>query len=57
MLEFHVIQNVGIDIGIIPVAGITLPFISYGGSALLTKMISIGLVMNAGMSKKRISGY
>lgn len=53
MIAFHVLQNIGMNIGIMPVAGIPLPFISYGGSALLTNMVGIGLVMNAGMPRKR----
>ncbi len=43
---FHVVENVGMCIGIMPVTGIPLPFFSYGGSSLLTNMIAIGLVLN-----------
>ncbi len=53
MMAFHVLQNIGMNIGIMPVAGIPLPFISYGGSALLTNMIGVGLVLNAGMPRKK----
>lgn len=42
----HVFLNIGMTIGIIPVVGIPLPFLSYGGSNLFTNMIGIGLVLN-----------
>lgn len=46
MLLFHVFENVGMCIGIMPVTGIPLPFISYGGTSLITNMAAIGLVMS-----------
>lgn len=46
MLLFHVFENVGMCIGIMPVTGIPLPFISYGGSSLVTNMAAIGLVLS-----------
>lgn len=46
MLLFHVFENVGMCIGLMPVTGIPLPFVSYGGTSLLTNMIAIGLVMS-----------
>ena len=45
----HFIINIGMNIGIMPVTGITLPFMSYGGSHLLTEFIGIGILM--GMSR------
>jgi len=44
MFGFHIFVNMGMNIGIMPVAGIPLPFISYGGSSLLTSMIAIGIL-------------
>jgi len=41
----HFIINIGMNIGIMPVTGITLPFMSYGGSHLLTEFISLGILM------------
>lgn len=50
----HFIINIGMNIGIMPVTGITLPFMSYGGSHLLTEFIGLGILM--GMSKyKRVA--
>ncbi len=43
-LTIHVIVNIGMNIGILPITGITLPFISYGGSSLLTWAITIGIL-------------
>lgn len=47
----HFIINIGMNIGIMPVTGITLPFMSYGGSHLLTEFIGLGILM--GMNKYR----
>lgn len=41
----HVVINVGMNIGVMPVTGITLPFMSYGGSHLLTESLALGIVM------------
>ncbi len=46
MLAFQMIENIGMCIGILPVIGITLPFISYGGSSILSVWLSVGLVMS-----------
>ena len=46
MLIFHTFENVGMCIGLMPVTGIPLPFISYGGTSLLTNMIAIGIVLS-----------
>lgn len=46
MLLYQQIQNIGMTLGLIPITGITLPFISYGGSSLLSYMIMIGIVLN-----------
>ncbi len=44
MFMFHIFENIGMVIGIMPITGIPLPFISYGGSSMLANMIAIGLV-------------
>jgi len=43
---FHIVINVGMVLGVLPVMGIPLPFLSYGGSALLSNFIFVGLLMN-----------
>lgn len=49
MLLFHTFENIGMVIGVTPVTGIPLPFMSYGGSSLLTNIISIFVVLNVSM--------
>ena len=44
-------ENIGMTIGLMPVTGIPLPFISYGGSNLLTNMIAVGIVENVWMRR------
>ncbi|HMM30310.1 MAG TPA: rod shape-determining protein RodA [Clostridia bacterium] len=51
MLIAHVFENIGMTIGLTPVTGIPLPFISYGGSNLLTNLIGVGLVVNIWMRR------
>jgi rod shape determining protein RodA len=46
MFVFQVFQNIGMMIGLMPITGITLPFVSYGGTSLLLNMLSIGLVFS-----------
>ena len=46
MLIYQQLQNIGMTFGIMPITGITLPFISYGGSSLLSYMIMMGIVFN-----------
>ena len=49
---FSILQNVGMTMGLMPISGITLPLVSYGGSSVLTTFIAIGMVLNVGMKKK-----
>lgn len=46
MLLFHVLENVAMTLGLMPITGIPLPFLSYGGSNMVTNMGGIGLVLN-----------
>lgn len=46
ILIYQQIQNIGMTLGLLPITGITLPFISYGGSSLLSYMILVGLIFN-----------
>jgi rod shape determining protein RodA len=52
MFFFHVFVNIGMTIGVMPVTGVPLPFISYGGSALVTNMIAIGILLSISMRKE-----
>ncbi len=54
MLTFHLLVNVGMTAGIMPVTGIPLPFMSYGVSALTTNMFSIGILLNIYMRRQKI---
>jgi rod shape determining protein RodA len=51
MLGFQLFVNIGMTVGIMPITGIPLPFVSYGGSSLLTSYIGVGLVMNIHMRR------
>ncbi len=46
MFVFQIFVNIGMHIGLLPLTGISLPFISYGGSSLLISMVSVGLVLS-----------
>ncbi|MCZ2260408.1 FtsW/RodA/SpoVE family cell cycle protein [Sporosarcina sp. G11-34] len=46
MITFHVFENIGMTIQLLPITGITLPFISYGGSSLMSNMLAIGLIFS-----------
>lgn len=54
MWLFHTFENVGMAIGIMPVTGIPLPFISYGGSSVMTNCMALGLVLNVCMRRKTL---
>ncbi len=52
---FHMIENIGMTMGLLPITGVPLPFVSYGGSSLVTNFICIGLLLNiSGRRKKAI---
>ena len=50
----HIFENIGMTMGIMPVTGIPLPFLSYGGSFMWTNMIALGLILNVGMRRQKI---
>ncbi len=52
LFAFHMLVNIGMTLGLIPVVGIPLPFLSYGGSSLCSYMIMIGLMMNVYANRK-----
>ena len=51
MFAFHIFINVGMTMGIVPVTGIPLPFVSYGGSAMLTNMSALGILLGISIRK------
>jgi rod shape determining protein RodA len=51
MFVFQVFQNVGMTVGIMPITGIPLPFMSYGGSSVIASWLAIGLVLNVHMRR------
>lgn len=56
MLFIQVVVNIGMNIGLLPVTGIPLPFLSYGGSSLLSMLLSLGIVMSIFLRKKGDAG-
>lgn len=46
MILFHILENIGMTIGLLPITGVPLPFISQGGSALLSNLIGVGLILS-----------
>lgn len=57
MLIIQQIVNMAMVIGLLPITGITLPFISYGGSSILSFMLAIGIIMNISLKSKKLSDY
>ena len=52
---FHVLENIGMVMGLLPITGVPLPFVSYGGSSLITNFIFIGILLNiSGKRQKTI---
>lgn len=54
MLAFHVVVNIGMASGVMPVTGLPLPFISSGGSSLLANCVAIGLILNVHLRRYKI---
>ncbi|MEG0329488.1 MAG: FtsW/RodA/SpoVE family cell cycle protein [Longicatena sp.] len=52
MLLYQQVQNIGMIVGLLPITGITLPLISYGGSSLLSYLATFGIIMNASAKNK-----
>jgi rod shape determining protein RodA len=53
MLFFHIFINIGMTMGIMPVTGIPLPFLSYGGSAIITNLMAIGLLLSIQLRREQ----
>lgn len=54
MLAFHIVVNIGMTIGIMPITGIPLPFMSYGGSSILTNYLAVGILLNIHMQRDKL---
>jgi rod shape determining protein RodA len=54
MILFQILVNIGMTLSIMPVTGLPLPFMSYGGNSMLINMLSIGVVLNIGMRRHKI---
>jgi len=52
-LSIYVVINIGMVTGLVPVVGVPLPLISYGGTSLITLMIALGLALSAGIERGR----
>ena len=55
MILVQSFENIGMTVGVTPVTGITLPFLSYGGSSMVTNFIAIGLVLNVKVRNKKLN--
>ena len=53
MFTFQIFVNIGMTIGIMPITGLPLPFMSYGGTSMLMNMISVGLILSVSMRKEK----
>jgi len=54
MLGFHVVVNLGMAMGLLPVVGIPLPMMSFGRTALVTNMLAIGLIEAVAMRRRKL---
>ena len=50
---FHMLENIGMTMGLLPITGIPLPFVSYGGSSMVTNLIMIAILLNISARRKR----
>jgi len=50
---FHMIENIGMTMGLLPITGVPLPFVSYGGSSLLTNFVLVGLLLSISARRKK----
>lgn len=45
-MAFQTLLNLAVVVGLVPITGVTLPFLSYGGSSLILSLVSIGIILN-----------
>ncbi|MEG3038225.1 MAG: FtsW/RodA/SpoVE family cell cycle protein, partial [Clostridia bacterium] len=53
MFFFHFVENIGMTMGLLPITGIPLPFVSYGGSSMTTNMIALAIVLSVGARSEK----
>lgn len=54
MFFFHVVENIGMTMGVMPITGIPLPFVSYGGTSMVTSILAVGIAININIRKKKL---
>ena len=54
LFAFQMFQSVGMTLGIMPITGIPIPFVSYGGSSAISSFVGIGLVLNVHMRRYQV---
>jgi len=54
MIGFHIFANIGMTVGLLPVVGIPLPFMSFGGSSLLTNLVAVGILQSISMRRRKM---
>ncbi|MFW6001072.1 MAG: rod shape-determining protein RodA [Halanaerobium sp.] len=54
MFLFHILENIGMTMGMMPITGIPLPFISYGGTFMLISLLAVGIVININLRKNKL---
>ena len=52
---FHIWENIGMTIGLVPITGIPLPFISHGGTFMLINMVGIGIALSVGLHREALT--
>ena len=55
MFLFQIFENIAMTMGLMPVTGITLPFLSGGGTSVIASMIAVGIIVNVGVNSKAIN--
>ena len=50
---FHMVENIGMTMGLLPITGVPLPFVSYGLTSLWSLYIGVGLVLNVGLQTRK----
>lgn len=53
MMAFHFIENIGMNVGVLPVTGIPLPFVSYGGTAMISNYMAVGMLLSISRLRRK----